>query len=105
MQVAKEQAPYHATLLRNGSTVKLTSFVGADAKNLFTSNQIRFVVCDDDIDIPVGTFTVDTANLYNGEAVMNLDFDWPEKPLITYKARGLVISYLGDTYGGTNQHQ
>ncbi len=102
VQVAKEQSPYHATLLRNGSSVKVTSFIGNDAKHLFTSNQIRFVVCDNDIDIPVGTFTVDSADLFNGNSTVDLDFDWPEKPLITYKARGLVISYLGDTYGGTN---
>ena len=44
------------------------------------------------------------ADIYSGKSfVLKTKFKWPKRPIIIYKSEGLVVNYLGDTYGGTNQ--
>ncbi len=100
LQVAHKVEECHIALLRDGTKLRLQSFISQMDTTIVGSDFTRFLVCDEHIDNPVGVFDVAREDLLSGKTHdIDLEFNWPKKPLIIYKARGLVTSYLGDTYG------
>lgn len=102
LQVAEEHDDSHLTMVRNGNTIKVQSFIDV-ATNHISSNNVKFLICDKHVDNPVGGFAI-PADQLNDHAQLEipLDFKWPADPLVIYKAPGFVISYLGDTYDTAN---
>ena len=50
--------------------------------------------------MPVGTFVLDAEDLYTQyQTMFELDFIWPQNPVIVYRSKGLVVNYLGETHG------
>ncbi len=103
LQVAGTSDTCHVMIMNHGDTVKIQSFVVEMDNTAPRTKNVRFVVCDGEIDAPVGSFLVSTPSLYSGESFeVDIDFKWPRQPLIVYRSKGLVANYLGDTYGRTN---
>lgn len=93
----------HVAIVKQGNTLKLQSFVSDIDRTAPIGTHIRFIVCDGHIDLPVGTFIINADDLYSGTTFeMDIDFLWPTEPVIVYKSKGLVVNYLGDTYGRTS---
>ena len=100
LQVAGNAQDCHVAIIKQGDTLKLQSFVTEVDHTAPLNVQTRFIVCDGHIDAPAGVFEVDRDDLYSGKTFYaQVDFEWPSKPLIVYRSKGLVVKYLGDTYG------
>ncbi len=104
LQIAGRSESCHVALIQQGNDIKVQSFLSEVDTTAPQNKEVKFVVCDNDIDIPVGQFILDSADIYSGQTfLLKTKFKWPKKPIIVYKSLGLVVNYLGDTYGGTNQ--
>lgn len=95
----------HITFVRQGKYLRISSFMNKGTEKLFNKPYYSFLVCEKNIDIPVGMFTIETAELFSSDSLdIPLDFEWPKEPLIVYRGKEIVASYLGDTYDTVNQH-
>ena len=104
LQTAGRAESCHVALIQQGNDIKIQSFLSEIDSTAPQRKEVKFVVCDNNIDIPVGQFILDNADIYSGKSfVLKTKFKWPKRPIIIYKSEGLVVNYLGDTYGGTNQ--
>ena len=54
--------------------------------------KLQIVVCSETIDNFVGAFEISVDQLLQGTSKLNINFDWPETPLLIYKNNYLAIS-------------
>ena len=69
------------------------------AENYFFGgrNKMRFVVCNNHIDNLVGAFEVSTEQLLQDTSTVNINFKWPDNPILLYKNNYLAVSTHGET--------
>ena len=53
---------------------------------------LKFVVCDAEIDNLVGAFEVPVGHLLQKDSVVNLNFIWPDNPLVVFKNNYITVS-------------
>lgn len=53
---------------------------------------LKFVVCDTEIDNLVGAFEVPVGHLLQQDSVVNLNFIWPDNPLVVFKNNYITVS-------------
>lgn len=60
-------------------------------------NKLRVVVCDNDPDNLVGAFEVSVKQLLHDTSKLDINFKWPEDPILLYKNSYLAVSTNGET--------
>jgi len=65
-------------------------------------NNIRFVVCDGDIDKLVGAFELTSGQLLQKHSTLSIGFDWPENPILLYKNNYITVNTNGEIINDTN---
>ena len=58
-------------------------------------NKLRIVVCDNDPDNLVGAFEIPVKQLLHDTSKLNINFNWPENPILLYKNDYLAVSTTG----------
>ncbi len=53
---------------------------------------LRFVVCDNNIDNLVGAFEVPVGSLLQSDSKINLNFKWPDNPLVVFRNNYITVS-------------
>ena len=100
LQIAGNEGDCHVIIVKHGSNIKIQSFVSDSSDTINVQDGVRFIVCSNHIDMPVGTFVLDAEDLYTQyQTMFELDFIWPQNPVIVYRSKGLVVNYLGETHG------
>lgn len=57
---------------------------------------LKFLVCDGSVDNLVGAFEVSVSSLLQQNSKVNIDFKWPDRPLIVYKNNYITINTTSD---------
>lgn len=94
--------PAHVTITKTPNGVVLKSTISDHNKyQAIVNKRLHFVVSSSTIDNIVGVFSVNTNDLLNQQqtAPIEIEFDWPEHPVIAYKNRYLVVNYQGEANG------
>lgn len=101
-RVFNNNKPAHVTILKTPAGIVLKSSISDPNKYPTIANkQLHFIVSSSTIDNMVGVLSVHANELFNQEqpTPVNIDFDWPENPVIAYKNRYLVVNYQGEANG------
>ena len=59
-------------------------------------NKLRIVVCDSNVDNLVGAFEVSVDQLLHDTSKLDINFKWPEDPILLYKNNYLAVSTDGE---------
>lgn len=100
-RVFNDNRPAHATITKTSSGVVVKSALSDATKYPAVANRLlHFIVSSSTIDNMVGVFSINTNDLFTqAETLINLNFDWPECPVIAYKNKHLVVNYQGEANG------
>lgn len=91
----------HITISGSRKRVTINNFIEPN-QDYVVANQkdLKFLVCDSTIDNIVGAFGATTDDLNKHKTFeCDLDFDWPENPIVVYKNRYLSVKLIGEAHG------
>ena len=79
------------------NSLHITSELTEDEMYYFEGkNQIQIVVCDGAVDNFVGAIELPVGLLLQSQSYLNINFDWPEDPLLIFKNNYVTISTNGE---------
>lgn len=91
----------HLYLSVNHNRVSLSSTINNEQDYLIAGQKnLKFIVCDSTIDSVVGGFGVSSEDIINkGKIDIDINFQWPDNPLVVYKNKQILVSYVGVNNG------